>query len=93
MKLQVGDLVRIKDNAYEIKDNNIWFADEMKIFCGQEHKIKAVGDHYYKLEDVIWQDHPDMNDDGHWMWAEEWVEFVEPVKVTITDDELLGVFE
>lgn len=93
MKLQVGDRVRIKDNAYEIKDDNVCFADEMKIFCGQEHKIKAVGRYYYKLEDVTWQGYPYINNDGHWIWAEDWVEYVDSVKVTITDDELLGVFE
>lgn len=92
MKLQVGDRVRVKENAYEIETGYIFFANDMKKFCGKEFVINAVGDNFYKLEGAYCPSCPSLNNDGYWIWAEDWVEYVDSVKVTITNDELLNIF-
>ena len=93
---EVGEKVKIKDNAYEIDGRGLGFASEMKKYCGGEYVIRAVDiGHFYKLENVF-ADEKDldgylMNGDGYWLWCDAWLEEAKPVN--ISNDELELMFQ
>ena len=74
MSFEVGDVVKIKDNAWALVHRFLAFADPMYEFLGRIFTIREITeDGYYKLEDVK-SDDIYLNDDGYWEWAEEWLE-------------------
>ena len=93
---EVGDLVRVKDNAYEIGHSYIDFPSDMNQYCGHEYKVlkaqkRASGLTVYKLENVT-ADNNAMNGDGYWIFVEEWLEKVNETNIEIDDKELEEMF-
>ena len=67
MKYQVGDRVRIKENAHKIITAT-YFNHEMEKFEGKTFEISRVLNNHYIFDEI-------MNEDGYeWYWCEEWVE-------------------
>ena len=91
MKYQIGDLVRIKDNAYEIHSDCLNFASPaMDKFCGETFTIRSYYyDYAYKLDGVTSSDDK-INEDGYWVWCDEWLEPAQPLyigqKVQVVDN-------
>lgn len=92
---EVGELVKIKDDANKIRHYTITFTDEMAQFCGQVHRIINVTTHgnvtRYKFEDVF-SDNRKVNGDGRWVFVEEWLEPYENKEINIEEDELENMF-
>ena len=93
----VGDTVRVKDNAYEIKHPGINFADKMKRYCGNEYAIRKVevgldGTIKYRLEDVRC-DNPRVNGHGFWIFVDEWLEPIKNAKINIEENDFESMFK
>ena len=74
MNFEVGDVVRVKDDAWSLVHRFLAFADPMNEFCGRTFTIKEITtDGFYKLEDVK-SSNEYLNGNGYWKWAEEWLE-------------------
>ena len=88
-----GDFVRIKENAFEI-ETGVGVVPEMKQFLGGVYAVreKCLSEsESYKLEEVYKPD-SDVNGDGYWMWAEEWLEPAEVSKIEVTEDDFMNMF-
>lgn len=96
MKYNVGDRVRIKENAWAIDHPTTAFAREMREFCGNEYTVRKITtDNCYKLEEVR-ADSNGINGDGYWKWVEEWIEDPFGVQLDVKDfeeDELVSLFK
>ena len=92
---EVGELVKIKDNANKIRHPTITFTAEMAQYCGQAHRIFNVTTHSgvtkYKFEDVF-SDTGSVNGDGRWVFVEEWLEPYENKEINIEEDEFENLF-
>ena len=92
---EVGELVKIKDDANKIRHPTITFADEMTQFCGQVHRIFSItilnGVTRYKFEDVF-SDTIGVNGDGRWVFVEEWLEPYENKEITIEENDFEEMF-
>ena len=92
---EVGELVKIKDDANKIRHPAITFADEMTQFCGQVHRIFSVitlnGVTRYKFEDVF-SGIRGVNGDGRWVFVKEWLEPYENKEIDIREDEFENMF-
>lgn len=92
MIFKIGDVVRIKDNAWEIGHKHLGFPVDMNEFCGKPFVVREITvDGYYKLENVK-ADNDYINGDGHWKWAEEWLEENKEIK-DIEESEVMSLFE
>ena len=93
---EVGDLVRVKDDAYEITGRGINFVTDMQEFCGKEFvvfkkEISNTGRVKYKLDGVTsWN--AAMNGDGYWVFVEEWLEPANNKKISIEENEIEMMF-
>ena len=93
---EVGDLVRVKENAYDIGHRNIDFVSAMNKYCGHEYKVfkvqtRASGLKVYKLESVFEQN-SGVNGDGYWIFVEDWLEKVNETNIEIEEKELEVMF-
>ena len=93
MKYQVGEYVKIKENAKDIYAPSVCFASPgMDKFCGNVYQIrKYYSKECYFLEDVKSTDDT-VNGDGYWIWAEEWLEPVGEDYSDIENDEIMNLF-
>lgn len=93
----IGETVRVKENASEITHHSIGFSRKMYPFQGEEFVVKEKREHYsgcyiYILEDVKSED-PTVNGDGYWMWVKEWLEPVCTTKIEVSEDDFMTMFE
>jgi len=88
-KYNIGDLVRVKDNAHQIA-SPIGFVDEMLQYRGNTYRIKAQmkGPHcnYYHLENAV-----STGFSVNWNFDEVWLEEPEP-EITIDENEMMEMF-
>ena len=82
MKYGVGQKVRVKDFSELVKEfgvepngniiiGNYYFDRQMKVYCGEEYRIKnTYADGTYEL---------DLQDGGEWFFSEEMLETEKPV--------------
>lgn len=90
MKFKVGEIVKIKDNFYELKYEDTDYGGKdprvtnpMMKFAGTVHEITSSN----KKEPYSWCH---LRDTDGWTWDERWLEPVE--KIVIEEDLVLGVF-
>lgn len=78
MKHKVGDIVRIKSREWyninqgeysKVRCGNIFFFEEMSVYCGKSAKIENIIDSEYYCLDV---------DNHEWFWSDEMFEESEP---------------
>lgn len=82
MKYGIGQKVRVKDFSELVKEfgvepngniiiGNYYFDRQMKVYCGEEYRIKnTYADGTYEL---------DLQDGGEWFFSEEMLETEKPV--------------
>ena len=89
----IGDRVRVKENANVITDVRTAFNALMLEYLGKESKIiKSDGLGQWKLEGFRHKNFS-INGDGYWWWATEWLELINDVPVKeITDDDFGNLF-
>jgi len=89
----VGDIVKIKENANTIFVKGLTFNTWMLSYLGQEHVIHSGNDNRWKLENVGNWDKM-VNNDGYWLWANDWLEPVYKTEIAeTTEEELISLFE
>ena len=92
MLYQVGEKVRVKENAKDINSNNVFFASpDMDKYCGNVYVVRSCASGIYTLEDVSSED-KSINDDGYWLWVEDWLEPVGAEYNEIENDEIMNLF-
>ena len=93
---EIGDFVFIKSDAYLIDGGRVGFAAEMKRYCGQAYKVIKIdsrgNQRVYKLENVC-DSEGTVNDDGYWIWVEEWLEPENDNFKEFESDEMMNLFE
>lgn len=91
-KYAVGELVRIKENVFEI-ETDMGITPEMQKFFGGVYAVRGrcSYENAYKLEEVYKPDST-VNGDGYWMWSEEWLEPAEVSKIDVTEDDFMNMF-
>ena len=91
-KYAVGELVRIKENAFET-EADVGTAPEMEQFLGGVYAVRERCQYgnTYKLEEV-YQPESTVNGDGYWMWGEEWLEPAEVSEIDVTEDDFMNMF-
>ena len=97
----IGDTVRIKEDAEKIFSVNVVFNEAMKNFLGHECVIFETENVYqggicekkaYKLEGLR-DDIRKPNRDGYWLFGEEWLELVTEAKqISITENDIDSMF-
>ena len=88
----VGELVRVKDDADKIKVQGIGFTSLMKEYLGQTLEVKEYINPWYKLEQAR-DELGNVNGDSYWWWAEEWLEPASVNIEEITKDEIISILE
>ena len=93
MSYEVGQIVKVKENAHKIQDKHIGFVPTMVDFEGKTFAIKHVktyiGRNVYMLRSI--------NTEGHsverWNWCEDWLELSEENKefAEINENELVNL--
>ena len=82
---EVGDTVRVKKDADGIRNEYIPFINGMKEYLDNVYVIKKVKDYQafkgYTLEGAEIYGNP-------WLFAEEWLEHVEDIKIDIKESDL-----
>lgn len=85
MHFKVGDIVRVKDNAYDLDGNGIGFATAMKEYCGKTFVVKYVTDEEtpaaYHLEGCS-----DETDGYDWWFAENWLDYYDENEYSDIDE-------
>ena len=93
-KFKEGDIVLIKDKLPTIRtDNKSLSANpkgEMDKYCG----TKCVVSEIYDIGDIPAYLLENVEDNNYtWIWAEEWLELVNPMSsITIDENEIEGLF-
>ena len=95
---EVGDWVKIKENAYRIPHQHLDFVSEMNKYCGKEYQIRSKeamsygGFQWieYKLENVT-ASMKEINGDGYWYFVEEWLEPFDNINIDIKEDDFEAV--
>lgn len=86
MKYQVGEKVRIKENAKDIRTGLYFISPDMDKFCGNVYEIKSRNKEYYRLVNVT------NEDNYHWWWDEIWLEPVTDDYSEIENNEIMNLF-
>ena len=79
---EVGDNVRVKENANLLGDKRIFFAPEMKECLGKEYKIRSIcEDDIYTLKGVA------TSTKYYWRFSEKWLEPADSIEINIKEDD------
>lgn len=91
MKYKAGEYVRVRSMTEEEKSNeSIGWATEMNQYCGGCYKIRYIGsDGFYRLE-TVYRD--GINEDGYWMFVEDWLEPEDNTEYDIHVEEVMTLF-
>lgn len=93
MSYEVGQIVRVKENAHKIHDKHIGFVPTMIDFEGKTFAIRQVkpyiGRNVYMLRSISITGHPVEG----WNWCEDWLELSEENKEfeEINENELMSL--
>lgn len=82
---KVGDAVRVKEDAGTAPYSDNFVSPEMARLRGKVYKIDKVYDSVvfcYSLEN-----------DGGWVWREEWLELADSASISVTSDDLMGLLD
>ena len=84
-KFAPGEKVRLKENFWQIQpDDNLYCNDDMKNNPKYKvltiKRVNTLNPNWYYVHE------------NSWMWDESWFEYTDSV-ITISDDELMSVFE
>ena len=91
---EIGDTVKIKDDACYINHRTLAFVTDMNKYLGTTHKVIDVenrGYVVYKLSDVYTNDRM-INGDGYWRFVEEWLELADDKEINIKEDDFENMF-
>ena len=91
MKYKAGEYVRVRQVTEDEKNNKaVGWANEMNQYCGGCYKIRYVGsDGFYRLETVC---RNGINDDGYWMFVDDWLEPEDNTEYNIQDGDVMKLF-